>query len=288
MHYTNYSTPQPQLHYITTTTTAALHHRTSSNCVWGDRPGDHCNHCNHSKKQKIQPLFSPSVDSLCHLWFTTTNLSYRVPILKLPPPPCAALLVTNQSSKNPCHGQSAGTTVVYLPPSFLEDCLTQEMVGHWHHDPRNLPGSDDRSLTPGKNIGPVVVQAVAYASRTFLKLIHQLYQSHPCVTHFPDSWKSPAALPAGLLVLCWAGQLWQWWGLHYERPELHFQSGVLLFSCNQTWLAGKSLSIGHWMEAKTVIDVPLACLITRESFELNMFESGWWFPKTFLQVFVFL
>ena len=33
------------------------------------------------------------MDSLCHPWFTTTNLSYRVPILKLPPPPCAALLV---------------------------------------------------------------------------------------------------------------------------------------------------------------------------------------------------
>ena len=31
--------------------------------------------------------------SLCHPWFTTTNLSYRFPILKLPPPPCAVLLV---------------------------------------------------------------------------------------------------------------------------------------------------------------------------------------------------
>ena len=31
--------------------------------------------------------------SLCHPWFTTTNLSYRFPILKLPPPPCAVLLL---------------------------------------------------------------------------------------------------------------------------------------------------------------------------------------------------
>ena len=31
--------------------------------------------------------------SLCHPWFTTTNLSYRLPILKLPPLPCAVLLV---------------------------------------------------------------------------------------------------------------------------------------------------------------------------------------------------
>jgi len=33
------------------------------------------------------------VASLCHPWFTTTSLSYRFPILKLPPPPCAVLLV---------------------------------------------------------------------------------------------------------------------------------------------------------------------------------------------------
>ena len=26
--------------------------------------------------------------SLCHPWFKTTNLPYRCPILKLPPPPC--------------------------------------------------------------------------------------------------------------------------------------------------------------------------------------------------------
>ena len=30
---------------------------------------------------------------LCHPWFTTTNLSYRFPVLKLQPPPCAVLLV---------------------------------------------------------------------------------------------------------------------------------------------------------------------------------------------------
>ena len=39
-----------------------------------------------------QPPFSPSVDSLCHLWITTTHSSYRFPILKLPPPPSAVLL----------------------------------------------------------------------------------------------------------------------------------------------------------------------------------------------------
>ena len=45
------------------------------------------------QQTQLQPPFGQSVDSLCHPWVTTTNLSYRFPILKLPPPPCAALLV---------------------------------------------------------------------------------------------------------------------------------------------------------------------------------------------------
>ena len=45
------------------------------------------------QQTQLQPPFVQSVDSLCHPWFTTNNVSYRFPILKLPPPPCAALLV---------------------------------------------------------------------------------------------------------------------------------------------------------------------------------------------------
>ena len=41
--------------------------------------GDHSNHCNHSKKHSSNHL---SVDSLCHPWFTTANLSYRFPIFE--------------------------------------------------------------------------------------------------------------------------------------------------------------------------------------------------------------
>ena len=45
------------------------------------------------QQTQLQPPFGQSVASLCHPWFTTTNFSYRFPILKLPPPPCAVLLV---------------------------------------------------------------------------------------------------------------------------------------------------------------------------------------------------
>ena len=82
-HYTatnaNYTTAQLQLHY--TTTTAALRHTTSSSCGWGDWPGDHCNHSPLQKTQ-LQPPSGPSVDSLCHPWFTSTNLCYRSPIFE--------------------------------------------------------------------------------------------------------------------------------------------------------------------------------------------------------------
>jgi hypothetical protein len=45
------------------------------------------------QKTQLQPPFGPSVDSLCHPCITTTHLSYSVLSLKLPPAPCAVLLV---------------------------------------------------------------------------------------------------------------------------------------------------------------------------------------------------
>ena len=74
---------QLQLRYTTT----------SSRRGWGDRPGDHCNHCNHSKKHSSNHL---SV----HQWIRSAIRDSQQPtspigflFLKLPPPPCAALLV---------------------------------------------------------------------------------------------------------------------------------------------------------------------------------------------------
>ena len=134
IHYTNYTTPQLQLqlHYTNCTTlqlqlhyTALqlqlqyatlqlqlqlqlplqlqlqLHYSTLHPAVvvrWPLQP------LQPLQKTQLQPPVSPSVDLLCHPWFTTTNLSYR-PIgflfLKLPPPPCAVLLVESYRSKWP-------------------------------------------------------------------------------------------------------------------------------------------------------------------------------------------
>ena len=45
------------------------------------------------QKTQLQPSFGPSVYLLYHPCITTTHLSYSVLSLKLPPPPCAVLLV---------------------------------------------------------------------------------------------------------------------------------------------------------------------------------------------------
>ena len=45
------------------------------------------------QKTQLQPPLGPAMDSLCHPSFRATNLSYRYPILTLPPPPCAVLRV---------------------------------------------------------------------------------------------------------------------------------------------------------------------------------------------------
>ncbi len=53
----------------------------------------HYNTLRYTTLHCLQPPFDPSVGSLCHSCITPTHLSYSLLSLKLPPPPCAALLV---------------------------------------------------------------------------------------------------------------------------------------------------------------------------------------------------
>ena len=117
IHYTNYATPQLQLqlqlHYTNYTTlqlllktTTPLHYNYNYtynynyNCttpqyiqqLWW---GDHCNHCSHSRKHNSNHL-------LVHHWIRSAIRDSQQPtspigflFLKLPPPPCAVLLVMN-------------------------------------------------------------------------------------------------------------------------------------------------------------------------------------------------
>ena len=94
------------------------------------------------QQTQLQPPFGQSVDSLCHPWFTTTNLSERFPVLKLPPPPCAVLLVfldTDERKrwrKHPqclvgrlfaaiemCGFEDAGSAVISTAVDCTQDCI---------------------------------------------------------------------------------------------------------------------------------------------------------------------
>ena len=90
------------LHYTTATT--SLHYNYNYSCTtphyiqqlcvrWPLQP------VQPLQKTQLQPPFGPSVDSLCHPCITATHLSYSVLSLKLPPPPCAVLLVFHSFSK---------------------------------------------------------------------------------------------------------------------------------------------------------------------------------------------
>ena len=99
VHYTNYTTPQLQLelqrNYTTVVTQTLqlqlhyttlqlrrqlqLHYTTLHPAVVVRWP---LQRLQPLQKTQLQPPFGPSEDSLCHPWFTTTNLSYRFPIFE--------------------------------------------------------------------------------------------------------------------------------------------------------------------------------------------------------------
>ena len=66
------------------------------------------------QKTQLQPLFGPSLDSLCHPCITTTRVSYSVLSLKLPPPPCAVLPVSQNIVREiPCFPEPFDTWALW-------------------------------------------------------------------------------------------------------------------------------------------------------------------------------
>ena len=105
---------QPQLHYNYNYNyhyhyaTLQLHHTTPHyiqqvRVRWPLQP---------LQKTQLQPPFDPSVGSPCHPCITISHLSYSCLSLKLPPPPCAVLLVwplafylLSLDDSDPCHAR---------------------------------------------------------------------------------------------------------------------------------------------------------------------------------------
>ena len=80
LHYTNYTTPQLQLHYNYNYSCTTPHYIQQLWVRWPTRWP--LQPLQPLQKTQLQPPFGPSVDSLCHPWFTTTNLSSRFPIFE--------------------------------------------------------------------------------------------------------------------------------------------------------------------------------------------------------------
>ena len=117
MHNFNYITATATLHYTTTTvttattTTTALHHTASSSCGKVTTAT-----IATTPKTQLQPPVDPSVDSLCHPWFTTTNLSYRSPFFETS---ATALCDTTGSCSCSC---SCSCSLAMLETSTLGVC----------------------------------------------------------------------------------------------------------------------------------------------------------------------
>ena len=77
----------------------------------------------------LQPLVGPSVSSLCHPSFTATNLSYRFPILKLPPPPCAVLAGINITTWPP----QVCSWNIWISDVFLSEIINASELPHGNH-----------------------------------------------------------------------------------------------------------------------------------------------------------
>ena len=82
LQYTNYTTPQLNipLHYNYNYSCTTPHYIQQLWVRWTTRWP--LQPLQPLQKTQLQPPFGPSVDSLCHPWFTTTNLSYRFPIFE--------------------------------------------------------------------------------------------------------------------------------------------------------------------------------------------------------------
>ena len=116
LRYTNYTTLQLQLHlYYNYNYNCATPHYIQQLWVrWPLQP------LQPLQKKQLQPPFGPSVDSLRHPCITTTHLSYSVLSLKLPPPPCAVLLLKayktyktfwHETDQSRIHGPKYGTAL---------------------------------------------------------------------------------------------------------------------------------------------------------------------------------
>ena len=82
-------------------------------------------------KTQLQPPFGPSVDSLCHPWFTTTNLPYRFPIFET-----SATALRSTTGMNVCMYEWMNEWMTEWMDDWLTDWLS-EWMNEWMNEWRN-------------------------------------------------------------------------------------------------------------------------------------------------------
>ena len=92
------TTLQLQLHYTTATTTVTTLHYTALRCTTL-HPAVVGEVTTATTPKSTTPTTFPCISSLCHDFIATSHISYSFLSLKLPPPPCAVLLVCRRSGK---------------------------------------------------------------------------------------------------------------------------------------------------------------------------------------------
>jgi len=138
------------------------------------------------------------VDSLCHPCITTTHLSYSVLSLKLPPPPCAVLLVHILWSTPAT--KKANPPILNCRPSTLE--VKDVKTGcYWRITKGNGPGPNLHGTLPFMTLSTsfqdCVPQIVQRSQKRMPMLMVMFRKKHNAMHVRPRGW----TIPIFLLVL---------------------------------------------------------------------------------------
>jgi hypothetical protein len=94
------------------------------------------------QKTQLQPPFGPSVESLCHPWITTTNLSYRFPIFDTS---ATALCGTTGNNNNNMYIIIYITIIDIITHNILiyiyiySSCRLEIIPPYSHYNPHPIP-----------------------------------------------------------------------------------------------------------------------------------------------------
>ena len=158
---------------------------------------------------------------MCHPWFTTTNLFYRFPISKLPPPPCAlvikkycallVIIILIYSISNISIYVIYIIVNLFLYGSRQGKSFISELAGGSHNNKteyvtilQSVKHDINKSHWENLDCNIYDVSLILGMKWSYIKITHYLtnvlflvaqYRYPIELTHSPTFWKPPARLP---------------------------------------------------------------------------------------------